>query len=91
MERVGHVDATTSNESPQGFYQENHQPGTATDNSTLQFHQPRALPLLILAKSLSVFLVALDRTIITTVVLPLPLSSFEPPLLTVKGDPSHNQ
>lgn len=62
---MGHIDSKSSNGNPQSSEQEKAQPGSAADASTRP--RPLALSLLVIGISLSVFLVSLDRTIITTV------------------------
>ena len=67
----GNEDRKSSNRSAQSLEQAKDQIGSPATAPELQPSRPQTLPLLIIGISLSVFLVSLDRTIITTVGPPL--------------------
>ena len=84
---VGDEDPKHSNESPRSLEQGQDPTEKALDSSKPSPYRPQSLPIVIIGISLSVFLVSLDRTIITTVGFPISLDILP---LTFKGNPSHN-
>ena len=64
---AGGEDRNISDKSPRSLEQDKDQPKSALDSSKPEPNRTQALPFVIIGISLSVFLVSLDRTIITTV------------------------
>ena len=85
---VGDENPKNSNESPRSLEQGKDSPQKASNSSKPSPNRRQALPFVIIGLSLSVFLVSLDRTIITTVGFSISLD-ISP--LTLKGNPPHNQ